>query len=223
MVFENPLTERFTGNGPAILKIELFRDASTLAIAGYRRDAVHHAVWKCHLTSDERSDSRVDKIGQSNDSISCNVSIAGKVVARHDGEWFDASGLAPLQGGHQNAEHTAWIVGVCRIINNAGMRGIKPACSWVDAIATFRNRQRDDSNGRIVESLNDACAIGPDRQVVHHGTGDTGPECPWFQFDDRREPVLRLKRLAHRPVARLNSSAEDSPVEVAPVVKQVVQ
>jgi hypothetical protein len=102
-------------------------DEGQLGRAGGRHDAVDHGIGKGALGVDPVGQRRVAHPGQSHDRLPQDGAVAAEVVAGQAGEG-PVPGLAPeAQRRDHGAEGGAGRIGVRRVMDDVGVRGVEPA------------------------------------------------------------------------------------------------
>ena len=187
--------------GPVVLDAETLLQHRALAVGRRRGDAVDHAVRERDLVANIGAEVPVDEIGKAGHRILRHVPVAGNVVAGHDGEGQRAARPAALERRDEDAEDAFRRVEMRRVVADLRMLGIEGAGRRIDAVAALGNRQRDDPEGRIVESRDDRARVLADRQETRHGSADARGVGAGLKLDDGGQPILRLEGAAHGRVA----------------------
>ncbi len=150
------------------------------------------------------------------------MTVAGDVVAGHDGERHDAIVAAPHQPGKDEAEHGLRRRSRLRVGNDVGVGRIEHARSRIDEIAAFGDGQRDDADRRVGKPFDDRRRIAG-HQEIDHGTGDAGAHMAGILLDHGGQPVLLGKLAATDLLGLEDAGADQRPVVADARIEQIVE
>src|SRR5690606_5070418 len=117
-----------------------------LAVGGRGGDAVDHAIGEGDVGPDPFGEGRVDQRGEADDGVFGDVTVAGDVVAAHDGERLNAGVAAFDEAGEDQAEGGFRRCEVCGVVGDVGMGRIEFLGCRVDVVAALGDGQRDDAD-----------------------------------------------------------------------------
>lgn len=229
LLLEDPLGEVFADDRPGILVAVLFLDVLTVLVRGLRGDAVNHGVGERDVLLYPGGQLRIDGLGEAQEHLRGDVTVALDVVAAHHCKRGDALLLAGDDGGGDEAEEgdeTGEVVLLDGLDVGGNLRVIELelAGDVVEVVATFGDGQGNDVDGRAGKHRNGVGRIVGSEDVVDDRADDAGVfRTVGELFRQRVEPVLGNQGVAHADVAGHNAHADDAPVEVLPLVHQLVE
>src|SRR5690625_3799415 len=91
VIFDNPLSERFSHNRGAIGDSKCSACKCDLFFGGARRDSIDHRVWETRLRLDPSSKVRIYELRSRDDTGFCSLSILLNVVARQNSEGWNSA------------------------------------------------------------------------------------------------------------------------------------
>ena len=141
IVLQHPLAEGFANNRRLVVEIEGLVDELDLTRAGGRCDTVDHAVRKGDIVLDIGGDVAAHLACETHHRGLGDVAVARQVVARHDGEWRQASVSPLLERGDDDAEDGFRCFRIMGIRQDLGMARIETTGLGVDKIAALRHSQ----------------------------------------------------------------------------------
>lgn len=229
LLLQDPLGEVLADNRPGILVAVLFLDVLAVLVGGLRVDAVNHGVGERDVLLHPGRQLRIDGLGEAQEHLRGDVTVALDVVAAHHRERGDALLLAGDDGGGDEAEEgdeTGEVVLLDGLDVGGDLRVIELeiAGDVVEVVATFGDSQGNDADGSVGQHRNGVGRIVGGEDIVDDRADDPGVfRTVGGLFRQRVEAILGLERVAHADVAGHDAHADDAPIEVLTPVHELVE
>lgn len=224
LVLDHPLHEGLRDDGPGVLDSELIGEGLLVLGGGLGGDAVDHGVGEGALFGDPPGHVGITQTGKGHEHVAGGGSVLQHVVARHDGEGFEALLAAADHGGVEEAEGGArgLVVGRVEVELDVGVLALELVGVLVVVVAALGDGERHDVGIRVSHLRDEGLAVVGGQEVGVDAADDVGEAPLGGALHDGVEVVLLPQDVTHGGVERGQAHAADGVVLDAVLVHQLV-
>ena len=221
-ILDDPLGEGLGHDGPQILDAKAVGQGELVVVGRARGDAVDHAVGELAVGLDPVGNLGVARVGEAQQHVASDGTVALDVVARQDGEGRESGSVALLERGQEEAKDGAWGFEVAgNVGDNVRVVDLELEAILIVVVAALGDGQGHNLGVLVGHLVNDlGRVIGGENERVD-AANDARIAALARPLEDGVEVILAPQSIADANVHGLQADTADAPF-VGPVLAHQV-